>query len=666
MIFVASRNINVVEPEILLYALVSPARMTITLVLPDERAINLPKGSCGMEIASSIGAKLAKDALAILVDGEIYDLHRPIDKDARIKILTFKDPEGKHAFWHSTAHVFAHAVKNLYPDALPTIGPAIDQGFYYDFDNLDISQDDFQKIEEEMHNLINANLPFERLDWTIDDVKRLKNPYKEELAKDALERGETLTAYQDGEFADLCAGPHLPSTKYIRAVKLLKMSAAYWKGDAKNKQLTRIYGISFPSSKELHAYLQQREEAEKRDHAKLGKKLDLFVNSEIIGKGLPLLAPKGATLKRILRRFIEDEELKRGYQYTETPVIAKTTLYELSGHLKHYKEDMFIFESGDEEFALRPMTCPHQYMIYKRKTHSYRDLPVRLAEISNLFRNEQSGELHGLVRIRQFTLADAHIICTPAQLKGEFRNVIELIQHVMQCLDFTDYWYRFSKWDPHRKGKYIDDPKAWESTQSLMRDIILEMGLDYVEAEDEAAFYGPKLDIQMRNVHGKEDTVFTVQIDFAAAEKFDLTYVNEKNEEVRPMIIHRSSIGCLERTMAMLIEKHAGKFPLWLSPEQVRVLPVSDQFHEQAMQFLQQLKDAGIRATIDTAAETISKKVRNAQLDYVNYILVFGDKETKTGELQVRTRDNDVRGPIRTDDFISDLQKEIEEKGGNQ
>lgn len=631
--------------------------VTITL---DGKTIDAGQGMTGIELVQQTGAK---NIIAMQVDSDIRELTRVVDQDAQVKLLTFEDAEGKHAFWHSSAHILAQAVVKLFPDAKPTIGPAIDSGFYYDFANLELKEDDFSAIEAEIKKILKAKYKFIRHVITKDKALSLfkDNKFKLELINEYAEEGRELTAYEDGDFIDLCEGPHLQHTGKIGAVKLLQISSAHWRGKDDNEKLTRVYGISFPEKKQLRQWLMQREEALKRDHVRLGKKLDLFVMNEHVGKGLPLLTPKGATIYRELFRFIQDEELKRGYQFTQTPVLAKTDLYKISGHLDHYRDGMFIFTMGGEEFALRPMTCPHQYMIYSRKRHSYRELPVRLAEISSLFRAEQSGELHGLIRIRQFTLADAHIICRPDQVDAEFEAVLKLIQYVMNALGFDEYWYQFSKNDPKNKEKYVDNPQMWKSTQTQMKRILDKLKLNYVEKEDEAAFYGPKLDIQMRNVHGKEDTIFTIQLDFVAPERFDLKYVDEHDREQRPMVIHRSSIGCLERTMALLIEKYAGKFPLWISPEQVRVLTVADRFNEYGQSVVDTLHAAGVRATLDGGHDTISKKVRQAQLDYVNYIIVVGEREVEDETVTVRTRANKVLGAVRLDTFVEDVVKKIKE-----
>jgi threonyl-tRNA synthetase len=602
-------------------------------------------------------------ALALEMQGKICDLTTTVSSDATI--LTFADKGGKEAFWHSSAHILAYAVSRLYPDAKPTIGPAIDEGFYYDFDDLEITKDDFKKIQQECRKIIKEKLDINRNEISLAEAKKFfkKNKYKVELAEQAAEGGATLSTYSMGAFVDLCEGPHIPNTKMVGAIKILRASGAYWKGDQKNKQLTRIYAISFPTKDEVKQWVKNREEALKRDHVILGKKLDLFCTSEVVGKGLPLLTPKGASIFRTIFRWVQDEELRRGYRHTKTPCLTKSELYKISGHWDHYKDDLFSFKAGDDVYALRPMTCPHQFMVYKRKKYSYRELPIRLAEISELFRHEQSGELHGLIRLQQFTLADAHIICRPDQLEQEFTEVLDLIQHMMKTLNITDYWYRFSKRDDEgTKEKYVDNPKMWKKTQDDMRNILDKLKVDYVEVSDEAAFYGPKLDVQMRNVFGKEDTAMTIQIDFHMPDRFELEYTDEESKPQRPLVIHRSSVGCIERTMAFLIEHYAGKFPLWVSPEQVRVLTIADRFNDYAQKYVQSLMDLGIRATLDVRNESISKKVREAQLQYVNYILVVGEKELEAGTVAIRHRSGKQLEPMKKAEFTKKLVKEIEDK----
>ncbi len=577
---------------------------------------------------------------------------------------------------HSASHVLAQAVLQLYPDAKLAIGPAIEDGFYYDFDlgEKTFSQLDLQKIEKKMKEIIKQSQKFEH--YEVDVSKALKylqeknQPYKMELAEDLKKEGEKkLSFYRmvtpDGKkkFVDLCAGPHAESTKEIVAIKLLRSAGAYWKGDSKNKMLQRIYGTAFASQAELDEYLKMLEEAEKRDHNKLGRELDLFVTSEIIGQGLPLLTPKGTKMKQILQRWIEDEEERRGYQLTMTPFMAKSDLYKVSGHWDHYRDGMFIIDGSGEEMALRPMTCPFQFMIYKSQLRSYRDLPIRYNETSTLFRNEESGEMHGLIRVRQFTLSEGHIICRMSQLEEEFEGALNLINYVLKTLKLEDYSYRFSKWDPNnKKGKYIDDPKAWEESQKILKKILDKNKLEYVEAEGEAAFYGPKLDIQMKNVYGKEDTIITVQIDFALPERFDMTYVNEEGKNERPIIVHRSSIGCYERTMALLIERYAGAFPLWLSPQQVQVIPVGQDFIKDSEEFYKELKSAGIRAWFDQSNETVGYKIRKGEKAKIPYMIVIGEKEAAGGNLQVRVRGQKDTIEMSKADFIARIIKEDKEK----
>ncbi|NQU79600.1 threonine--tRNA ligase [Candidatus Woesearchaeota archaeon] len=634
----------------------------VIVTFPDGSTKEYEAGTTGLKIAEDISQGLAQNAVAMKLNDDVVDINTPVAEDAKVKILTTKDSEGMEVFRHSTAHLMAHAITELYPYAKLTIGPVVEEGFYYDMEHEAFKSEDLKKIERKMHEIMKQKQTMEKEEVTKEKALEIfkDNEYKTEMINDLED--ETITIYRQGSFVDLCRGPHVPHTGMIKAFKLTKIAGAYWRGDSKNKQLQRIYGISFPTKDELKEYIKMREEAEKRDHNKLGRELGLFITSDIVGKGLPLFTPKGAIMKMMLRRFIEDEELKRGYQYTSTPVLAKSDLYKLSGHLDHYRESMFVFDVNGEEMVLRPMTCPHQFMIYKSQLRSYKDLPIRYAEVADLFRNEQSGELHGLIRIRQFSLADAHIICRPDQLDLEFEGVLDLVQYVMKTLGFDNYWYRFSKWDPNNKDKYIDNPEAWELSQNMMKEILDRLRLEYDEVDDEAAFYGPKLDVQMRNVYGKEDTIFTIQIDFALPEKFDMTYEGEDNKKHRPMVIHRSSIGCLERTLAMLIEKYAGKFPLWISPVQVKILAVSDKHNDYSAFIKEKLHNAGVRVELDDRAESIPKKVRNAQMQKINYILVVGDKEQENQTVNVRTRDNVVHGEKKIDDFLSEVLDEIRER----
>lgn len=619
-----------------------------------------------IDIAADISEGLARAACAGEVNGKVVDLRTVVEEDCELSILTFRDDAGKHAFRHTASHVLAQAVKRLYPEAKLAIGPAIDNGFYYDFDmEVALKDDDLKAIEAEMKKIIKAKYPIERFELPREEAIKLMEEkgedYKVELIRE-LPEDAVISFYQQEDFLDLCAGPHLMTTKPIQAFKLLSTAGAYWKGDEKNKMLSRVYGTSFDRKADLKAHLKQLEEAKKRDHNKLGRELDLFTTSEIVGQGLPLIMPKGSKVIQILQRYVEDTEESRGYEFTKTPVMAKNDLYKISGHWDHYKDGMFVLgdeEKDDEVYALRPMTCPFQYLIYKARQKSYRDLPVRYSETSPLFRNESSGEMHGLIRVRQFTLADAHIMCTPEQLEKEFTDVIVLIQDMMKAIGiYDDVWYRFSKWDPAKTEKYIDNPEAWENSQNIMRDILDTIGLDYQEADGEAAFYGPKLDVQFKNVHGKEDTLFTVQIDFALAERFDMSYVDKDNIKKRPYIIHRSSIGCYERTLAMLIEKYAGAFPLWLAPTQVKLLPISDKHQAYADEVAAKLRAVGIRVDVDSRAEKIGYKIREARLERLPYMAIVGQEEEENGTVAIRSREKGDEGSVELDAFISRLVME--------
>jgi len=638
------------------------------ITLADGGTREFDAGMTALDIAKALSQKLGKKALAARVNGEVIDLGTVIDKDCKLEILTFDDADGKHALWHTASHVMAQAVKRLYPETKLAIGPAIDTGFYYDFDKeTPFVAEDLVKIEKEMKRIVQQNIKLERFELPRDEALALMkdNPYKVELISE-LPEGETISFYKQDEFTDLCAGPHVMSTGKVKSFKLLSIAGAYWRGSEKNKMLTRIYGTAFEKQEELAAYLKRLKEARERDHNKLGRELKFFTTNEAVGQGLPLLMPKGAKAIQLLQRFVEDEEEARGYQLTKTPVMAKSDLYKISGHWNHYKDGMFVLgdeDKDDEVMALRPMTCPFQFMIYKAGHHSYRDLPMRYTETSPLFRNEASGEMHGLIRVRQFTLADAHIICTPEQVAQEFKDVLDLIEYIMKALGIDkDIWYRFSKWGPDNKDKYIDDPQAWETTQTMMKEILDDVGLKYTEADDEAAFYGPKLDLQFKNVFGKEDTLFTVQIDFALPERFGMYYVDAAGEKQRPYVIHRSSIGCYERTLAMLIEKYAGALPLWFAPEQVRLLSITDRSVEYLKEWEKKLKAAGVRVHLDDRNEKIGYKIREARSERVPYIAVAGDNETENGTLAVRKRGVGDQGETDGGEFLQTLLGEIAEK----
>ena len=621
------------------------------------------------EIAADISEGLARMACAGEVNGEVVDLRTVVDSDCELNILTFNDEKGKAAYRHTASHVLAEAVKRLYPEAKLAIGPSIDTGFYYDFESQPFSREDLDKIEAEMKKVIKEGAKIEKFtlpkEEAIAFMQEKVEPYKVELIQD-LPEGEIISFYSQGEFTDLCAGPHLMSTKGIKAFKLISSSGAYWRGSEKNKMLTRIYGTAFAKKQELDEYLVYLEEIKKRDHNKLGREMELFTTVDVIGQGLPLMLPKGTKMIQTLQRWIEDEEERRGYMRTKTPLMAKSDLYKISGHWDHYKDGMFVL--GDEEkdsevFALRPMTCPFQYYVYKASQKSYRDLPCRYGETSTLFRNEESGEMHGLTRVRQFTISEGHLIVTPEQVVEEFVGCVDLAKYCIETLGLQDdVTYRLSKWDPENKEKYVGSEETWESAQGIIRDVLNDMGVLFIEVEGEAAFYGPKLDIQTKNVYGKEDTMVTIQLDFAIAEKFDMYFVDKDGEKKRPYIIHRTSMGCYERTLATLIEKYAGLFPTWLCPEQVRVLPISEKYHGYANKVADELKANGVLCTVDERAEKIGYKIRETRLDRVPYMLVVGQKEEEDGVVSVRSRFNGDEGQKPLADFTNEICKEIRTK----
>lgn len=642
----------------------------IKITLKDGSVKEFEAGISVLDIAKSISEGLARNACCGIVNGKVVDLRYIVNEDSELAICTFDSQEGKDALRHSVSHVLAYAVKRLYPNAKLAIGPSINDGFYYDFDvENSFSSDDLVKIEDEMRKIVKENPSIERFELPRAEAIKLmedaNEPYKVELIND-LGEDEVISFYKMGDFVDLCAGPHLMSLKPVKAIKLLRSAGAYWKGDEKNKMLSRVYGTAFLKKADLDAHLEALEEAKKRDHNKLGRELKIFTTDEKVGQGLPLIMPKGAKIVQLLQRWVEDEEEKRGYVFTKTPSMSKNDLFKVSGHWDHYKDGMFVLGDEDKDpevMALRPMTCPFQYTIYNAEQHSYRELPIRYAETSTLYRNEASGEMHGLIRVRQFTLSDGHIVCRPDQIEEEFKGCVELINHIMSTLGIDgDISFRFSKWDPNNTDKYINNPEAWEETQVLMKGILDHLGIDYVEAEGEAAFYGPKLDIQFKNVHGKEDTIITIQIDFALAERFDMTYIDKDGNKKRPYIIHRSSIGCYERTLAMLIEKYAGAFPTWLAPTQAIVLPISDKYNDYAESIVKDFKDSGIRITADYRAEKIGYKIREARLERIPYILVVGEKEAANNEASVRSRKNGEEGAIPVSELKNRLILEIANK----
>ena len=623
-----------------------------------------------LDIAKDISEGLARVATAGEVNGEVVDLRTVIEKDCELNILTANDEKGLAALRHTTSHVLAEAVKRLRPEAKLAIGPSIDTGFYYDFECEPFSREDLDAIEKEMKKIIKEGAKIERFELPREEaiafMKEKGEPYKVELIED-LPEDAVISFYSQGEFTDLCAGPHLMSTKGIKAFKLLSSSGAYWRGSEKNKMLARIYGTAFAKKDELNAYLEQLEEAKKRDHNKLGREMELFTTVDVIGQGLPLIMPKGVIMIKELQRWIEDlEDNEWGYVRTKTPLMAKSDLYKISGHWDHYKEGMFVL--GDEEkdkevFALRPMTCPFQYYVYKATQHSYRELPLRYGETSTLFRNEDSGEMHGLTRVRQFTISEGHLIVRPDQVDEEFKNCVHLAVYVLTTLGLQDdVTYRLSKWDPANTEKYIGDAEYWETSQGKMRELLNELNLPFVEADGEAAFYGPKLDIQAKNVYGKEDTMITIQLDFALAEQFDMYYIDENGDKKRPFIIHRTSMGCYERTLAWLIEKYAGLFPTWLCPEQVRVLPISEKYKDYAEQVNAQLKANGVRSSVDNRSEKIGYKIREARLAKVPYMLVVGAKEEEDHVVSVRSRYLGDEGQKPLEEFIDAICKEIRTK----
>lgn len=620
------------------------------------------------DIAFDINEGLARVACAGEVNGEIVDLRYIVEKDCDLNILTANDKAGLSTIRHTASHVLAEAVKRLYPNAKLAIGPSIDNGFYYDFDTEPFSREDLDKIEAEMKKIIKQGNKLEKFtlkrEEAIKFMEDAQEPYKVELIKDLPEDAE-ISFYSQGEFVDLCAGPHLMNTKGIKAFKLISSSGAYWRGKSENAMLQRIYGTAFPKKDELKEYLEYLEEVKKRDHNKLGREMELFATVDVIGQGLPLLMPKGAKIIQTLQRWIEDEEdNNRGYVRTKTPLLAKKDLYVISDHWGHYKEGMFVLgdeeKEGEEVFALRPMTCPFQYYVYKQSQKSYRDLPLRYGETSTLFRNEESGEMHGLTRVRQFTISEGHLIVRPDQIEEEFKGCVDLAKYCLTTLGLQDdVTYRMSKWDPNNKEKYLGTEEMWNEVQDMMRNILNDIGISFTEEDGEAAFYGPKLDIQAKNVYGKEDTMITIQLDMFLAERFDMTYVDKNGEKVRPYIIHRTSIGCYERTLAWLIEKYAGKFPTWLCPEQVRVLPISEKYADYAEKVAAKLKQNGILYTIDSRSEKIGYKIRESRLDKVPYMLVVGQKEEEEGLVSVRSRFAGDEGQKTLDQFITEICEEI-------
>ena len=621
------------------------------------------------EVAKSIGMGLYKSACAAKVNGEVCDLRTVLNEDCKVEILTFDDKEGKKAYWHTASHIMAQAVNRLYPGTRFAIGPAVDNGFYYDMELPQaITNDDLAKIEAEMKKIIKEDIEIERFELPVAEALALMKgqDYKEELIREHAAEGEHISFYKQGDFTDLCAGPHLMRTGNVKAVKLTSITGAYWRGDANNKMLQRLYGIAFPKQSLLEEHLTMLEEAKKRDHNKLGRELELFTTSDVIGQGLPILLPKGARIVQLLQRFVEDEEQRRGWLLTKTPFMAKSDLYKISGHWDHYKDGMFVL--GDEEkdkevFALRPMTCPFQYQAYLNRKRSYRDLPLRYNETSTLFRNEASGEMHGLIRVRQFTISEGHLMCTPEQLEDEFRKCLELAIFMLKTLGlYEDVSYRFSQWDPNDRAKYIGTEEQWNEAQGLMERILNHLEIPYEIGIGEAAFYGPKLDIQIKNVYGKEDTLITIQIDQMLAEQFGMVYTDKDGKQKTPCIIHRTSIGCYERTLALLIEKYAGAFPLWLAPVQVKLLPIADRHLDYLYEVKKQLEDKGFRCEVDDRSEKIGYKIREAQLEKVPYMVVVGDKDIENNTISIRKRKEGDLGAMTVEQFLEKIVPDRDNK----
>ncbi len=636
--------------------------MIITLKDGSKREVQ--EGISVIDLAKEISEGLARVATAGRVDGKVVDLRYNLNKDCNVEILTFDDEDGKKAYWHTTSHIMAQAIKRLYKDVKLAIGPSIDGGFYYDFDTeYRFSEADFEKIEAEMKKIIKEDLPIERFELPRSEaIKLMKDAgedYKVELIED-LPEDEVLSFYKQGEFTDLCAGPHLMSTGKVKCVKLLSTSGAYWRGDEKNKMLQRIYAISFPKASLLEEHLAKLEEAKQRDHRKLGKDLELFMTHKLVGSGLPMYLPNGATVRRLLERYIQDKEIRMGYKHVYTPSLANVELYKTSGHWDHYKEDMFpVMKMDNEELVLRPMNCPHHMLIFKSKMRSYKDLPIRIGELAHDFRYEDSGTVCGIERVREMCQNDAHLFVRPDQIKDEVGKVVKLILDVYKDFGFKDYKFRLSLRDKNDKHKYFDDDEMWDKAESQLREILTELGLDFYEAEGEAAFYGPKLDVQLKSAIGHDVTVSTCQLDFLLPQRFELEYIGEDGKAHRPVVIHRAILGTLDRFMAFLIEETKGAFPTWLAPVQVKVLPISDKHLEYANKVKEALQDKEVRVEVDDRAEKIGYKIREAQLQKVPYMLVVGDKEQEAGEVGVRNRKDGDVGAMKLEDFVEKIDEEI-------
>lgn len=644
----------------------------IKLTLKDGSVREIENAMPAAEIIKGIGMGLYKAACCVKINGEVCDLRTVVDSDCEFEVLTFDSKYGKDTFWHTASHLMAQAVKNLYPEAKLARGPATENGFYYDFEVAKpFAPADLTAIEAEMKKLSKEGYELERFELPVDEALKLmedrKEDYKIELIHKHDNKGEKLSFYKQGDFVDLCAGPHIMSVAPIKAVKLLSCTGAYWGKAEDGKQLSRIYGTAFPKASMLDEHLKALEEAKLRDHNKIGRELEYFTTVDYIGQGLPILLPKGAKVIQTLQRWIEDEEYKRGYQLTKTPYMAKRELYKISGHWDHYLDGMFVLGDPNDEtkecFALRPMTCPFQYQVFLNRKRSYRDLPMRLGETSTLFRNEDSGEMHGLIRVRQFTISEGHLILRPEQLEEEFKGCLELAKYCLETVGLDgDVSYRFSQWDPNRTDKYEGTPEQWDEAQNAMKKILDDIGLDYEVGIDEAAFYGPKLDIQIKNVFGKEDTLITIQIDMLLAKKFGMEYVDKDGSMKNPYIIHRTSIGCYERTLALLIEKYAGVLPLWLAPEQARILPIKQEHVEYAQKLADELASYGMRVTVDSRDENIGPKIKASRLERIPYMLIVGDKEVETNTVTVRSRKEGELHEMPYADVVSKLTEEVRTK----
>ena len=641
------------------------------VTLKDGSSMEFENGISVLEVAKTISEGLARVACAAKVNGEVVDLRTELAEDCELEILTAKDADGLRVLRHTASHVMAQAVKRLYPDTKLAIGPSIDDGFYYDFDRESaFTQEELADIEKEMKKIVKENIKLERFELPREEAIKFMEekcePYKVELIQD-LPEDAVISFYKQGDFVDLCAGPHLMGTKAVKAFKLISSSMAYWRGDSNKAQLQRIYATAYDNKDDLAAHMERLEDIKKRDHNRLGREMELFTTVDVIGQGLPLLMPKGAKMIQKMQRWIEDVEDKEwGYVRTKTPLMAKSDLYKISGHWGHYKEGMFVV--GDEEvdkevFALRPMTCPFQYYVYKASQKSYRDLPLRYGETSTLFRNEDSGEMHGLTRVRQFTISEGHLIVRPDQMVEEFKGCLALAKYCLETLGVQeDVTYRLSKWDPNNKEKYIGSEEVWEETQGHIRQVLTELEIPFYEEEGEAAFYGPKVDIQAKNVYGKEDTMITIQWDAVLAEQFDMYYIDQNGDKVRPYIIHRTAMGCYERTLAWLIEKYAGKFPTWLCPEQVRILPISEKYADYAEKVRKELARNDVDVTVDNRSEKIGYKIRDARLSRLPYMLIVGEKEEAEGLVSVRSRFAGDEGQKSIDAFVDQICKEIRTK----